>query len=265
MKIGFIGGGKMAEAIISALIGSKTVGASEIFASDLSADRRSYLKKQFGINAYSRNEVIPGMADVIFLSIKPQQFDEVAAELAGKVTGQHLVISILAGKKTSNIEALLPAARVIRVMPNMACQVTEGMSVLCCGRLATHTDKTTAVKVLESCGRVLELTEDKFDAVTALSGSGPAFFAYVLNKMVEAAVQEGLEQADALLLAEQTMRGTAKFLLEKETTPADLIKSVASAKGTTAAGLEVLDKSDIAVVLADTIKAAARRSRELAG
>lgn len=265
MKIGFIGAGNMAEAIITSLITTRTMGASEIFASDVSQDRRQALKKQHGINVYSRNDVLPGMADILFLSVKPQHIQEVAGEIADKITEHHLVISILAGKTTAVLERLLPVARVIRVMPNMPVQVFEGMSVFCAGQRATHADKATAAKLLGCFGKVIELTEDKFDAVTALSGSGPAFFAYLLDKMVTAAVEEGLARKDALLLAEQTMLGSAKLLLERGTDPVDLIKTVASARGTTAAGLEVLDKSDISSVLNSTIKAAARRSRELAG
>ena len=263
MKIGFIGAGKMAEAIMAALLKSKVAAAHEVFASDVSEERRKLLRTRYGINIYSENAAIPESAEVLILAVKPQQLDTVLTELAPRITSEHLVISIAAGKKVQGIELLLAEARVIRVMPNMACLVAEAMSVFCMGSKATAADSTTATKLLSCFGKVMELPEDKFDAVTALSGSGPAFLAYLLNGMVDAGVQEGLDRGDALLLAEQTMLGTAKLLIEKGIAPQELISSVASAKGTTAAGLSVLEKSDILTVLRKTINAAAERSKEL--
>jgi pyrroline-5-carboxylate reductase len=212
---------------------------------------------------YSKNAVIPGSAETLVLAVKPQQLDAVLTELASLITADHLVISIAAGKKLAGIESLLPSARVIRVMPNLACLVAEGMSVLCPGSKATPADIATATKLLSCFGKVLELPEEKFDAVTALSGSGPAFLTYLLNGLVAAGVEEGLTRQDALLLAEQTMLGTAKILIEKGTDPQELIQSVTSAKGTTAAGLAVMENSDILAVLRKTIGAAADRSKEL--
>jgi pyrroline-5-carboxylate reductase len=124
-------------------------------------------------------------------------------------------------------------------------------------------DRVTAKKLLSAFGRVLELPERQFDAVTSLSGSGPAFFAYLLDKMTEAAVKEGLKRNDALLLAEQTMKGTARLLMEKSITPKELVDSVSSAKGTTVAGLAVLKRSKIGDILQRTLHAATERSKEL--
>ena len=137
------------------------------------------------------------------------------------------------------------------------------MSVYCAASTATADDRKTAATLLSCFGKVLELSEETLDAVTAVSGSGPAFFTYLMDKIAEAGVKEGLTRADALLLAEQTMMGTAKLLMENKTDPQELIKSVASAKGTTAAGLAVLEKSAVGAILQKTIAAAAQRSREL--
>jgi pyrroline-5-carboxylate reductase len=263
MKIGFVGAGKMAEAMISSFLARKVLAAHMIFASDISTERRSILKRLYNINVYSNNSIIPAMAEVIFLSIKPQQMGDVLTEMAPAITDKHLVISIAAGRKISAIQELLPRARCIRVMPNLASLVSEGMSVFCPGSSATAEDKRTAMKLLSCFGKVLELPEEKFDAVTAVSGSGPAFFAYLLNAIADAGVKQGLSKADALLLAEQTMLGTAKLLIEKKLDPQELIKSVTSAKGTTAAGLAILEKSSVSSVLCKTIIAAAERSREL--
>jgi pyrroline-5-carboxylate reductase len=263
MKIGFIGCGRMAEAIISSLISSRIVGAHQVSASDISKERREEVKARHGINLYTRNNLIPEIAEVLFLAVKPQQLGSVLEGIAGQVTDKHLVISIAAGKAVSFVESALPAARVIRVMPNLPCTVGEGMSVFCAGSKATPTDKQKTEKLLGSFGKVLQLPEEAFDAVTAMSGSGPAFFTYYLAKMVSAGVKAGLRREDALLLAEQTMLGTSKLLISKGTRPEDLIEAVASSKGTTAAGLDVLRSSDLHEIVNKTIEAAANRSREL--
>lgn len=263
MKTGFVGAGKMAEAIIASLLGSKTLEAHEIFASDINADRREELKKKYGINVYSKNSLTVAAAEVVFLSVKPQDVDAVLMEIASDIAEKHLVVSIVAGRHVSSIEAALPSARVIRVMPNLASLVSEGMSVFCLGGKATPSDKTSVAKLFSCLGKALELPEHQFDAVTALSGSGPAFLSYLLEGMAQAATEQGLRREDALLLAEQTMLGTSRLLMEHNTDPMDLIKSVASAKGTTAAGMAVLEQSPIFDILRGTIQAAAERSREL--
>jgi len=265
MKVGFIGGGKMAEAIVAALLASKTCKAHEISAGDLSADRRKALKRRFGINVYSKNFSVVEAAPTIVLAVKPQNFPDVLAELAPDLGAKHLVVSIAAGKTLAGIQTALGSDRVVRVMPNLACQVAEGVSAFCAGAGATRRDKETVEKLLASFGKVVELPEDRFDAVTAVSGSGPAFFTYVLQSIVEGGVEAGLDRDVAVLLAEQTMLGTSKLLLENGMDPEALIKAVTSPQGTTAAGLAVLEKSDVADVMRRTIRAAADRSRELSG
>ncbi|MFC1497107.1 pyrroline-5-carboxylate reductase [Verrucomicrobiota bacterium] len=263
MKIGFIGAGKMAEAIIAALINSKLFVPHQIFAGDVSSERRKLLKRRYGINTYSNNNAIPGMAEIIFLSVKPQQLVDVLNEISGGVNKRHLVISIAAGKKISFIQSLFSTARIARVMPNLACLVSEAMSVFCVGKTATVSDKKTVTRILSCFGKVAELPESRFDTVTALSGSGPAFFTYFLESMVNAGTKEGLSRKDALALAVQTMLGTSKLLMEKKIDPEELIMSVTSEKGTTAAGLEVMENSELSKIVCKTIKAAAKRSKEL--
>lgn len=263
MKISFIGSGKMAEAIVASLIRAKVASPSEIFASDASEDRRKAIKKDYGVNTYASNALVAGMGNVIFLAVKPQQLDAVLAEIAPSVTREHLVISIAAGKRLARIEELLPEARVIRVMPNIACLVSEGMSVLCAGGRVQPADRVIARKLLGSVGRVLELPEDQFDAVTALSGSGPAFFAWIAGQAADAGAGIGLTREDALTLAAQTMLGTARLILEKPMSPAELVAAVSSPNGTTVEGLKVLTASTVGAVLTETLNAAARRSREL--
>ena len=262
MKVGIIGTGKMAEAIIAALLKGGRATAAEIIACDIDGQRRAAIKRQFGVSASADNAEVAA-APTIFVAVKPHHLEEALGPAAAALTARHLILSIAAGKRLAGIEALLPRARVIRVMPNLATLVGEGMSAFCLGKSATAADRATAVDLLSAFGDVLELPEDQLDAVTAVSGSGPAFFAYLLERVADAGAAEGLARADALRLALQTMLGTARLLIAHGTAPADLIKSVATPRGTTAAGLAVLEASGVAAALRDTIAAAARRSREL--
>lgn len=263
MKISFAGGGKMAEAMIAAMISSRKVVSHEIFACDVDPRRRDLLKKKYGINVYSSNRIAVADSDIVFLAVKPQVLLDVLGEIAGDVTKKHIVVSIAAGKKIASIEGVLEGAKVVRVMPNIACLAGEGMSVYCGGSRVSRRDKDIVAELLGCFGRVLELKEDMFDAVTAISGSGPAFFAHLALCMVDAGAAEGLEREDAMLLVQQTMLGTSRLLLEKGMAPEELIKAVTSAKGTTEAGLKVLQKPSVASAISRTVKAAAGRSRQL--
>jgi pyrroline-5-carboxylate reductase len=263
VRVGFIGGGAMAEAILAALARAGQVRADAMAVSDSSPARRRALKRDYTAAVLPDNSAVARAAAVLFLAVKPQQLGAVLDEIAPVLAARTLVISIAAGKTLAFLEDRLPGARVIRVMPNLPAQVGDGMSVFCAGRRARPADRKTARALLGSFGRVLELPEARFDAVTALSGSGPAFFAYLLDALAEGGVAEGLSRKDALVLAEQTMLGTARLLMERGTDPRDLIEAVTSAKGTTAAGRAVLERSATARTLMRTIRAAARRSRAL--
>ena len=262
-KIGFIGAGKMAEAMMSALLTSHEVHADNLTACDIQEDRRTLLRHNLGIHMHAKPGPVIKASDILFLAVKPQSLVEALTPVADAIQSRHLVISIVAGKTTAFLEGLLPAARVIRVMPNLPCVVNASVSAFCLGSRTTGRDGLLATQLLGSFGKVLEIREEQFDAVTALSGSGPAFFAYLMDCMVDAAVGIGMDRDDALRMAEYTMFGTGKMLVEKGMSPSDLIASVSSAKGTTVDGLSVLAASDVRDVLAETVKAAARRSREL--
>ncbi len=264
MKIGFIGGGKMAEAIAASLLDAHMVEAGDVIVSDISVERRDVLAAQYGIAVTDSNLTVVSESDTVVLAVKPQDLDAVLEGVASGMADK-LAVSIAAGKPLSYFEALLPGARVVRVMPNLACQVGEGMSAYCGGSSATAADLELVAGILGCAGQTLELPESLFDVVTALSGSGPAFFAYALKSLADGAVREGMEPDAALMLAEQTMLGTAKVLMEKGVEPSDFMAQVASKGGTTAAGLAVLEDSSVATVLESTIKAAADRSRELRG
>lgn len=262
MRTGFIGAGKMAEALLAGLLARRICRTDEILVSDVAIGRLDVMRTQYGVQALQDNAETVRRSEAVVLAVKPQELEHVLAGVSAMTAGK-LVISIAAGKRLSFFEERLPGARVVRVMPNLACQVGQGMSVLCGGTRATDADLALVRVMFESCGRVARQAESQFDTVTALSGSGPAFFAYMVNALAEAAAARGMEAETALELGLQTMLGTAAVMLQKGTSPADFMAAVASKGGTTAAGLEVLDGSDVHTVLGKVLAAAADRSKAL--
>ncbi len=265
MKVGFIGGGKMGEAILSDLIRSEMVEKSEVYVAEPDNARRNQIAESYGVNVFEKAGDIMSSVDVVFLAIKPQIMDSVLKEIVGFVQMDQIFISIAAGKTLANIEELLPSSKIARVMPNLAASVSESMNVFCVGSDFSTTDKALVESMLKCFGKVLELPEDQFDAVTAISGSGPAFMAHLLHLMIDGAVALGLSEADAALLAKQTMLGTAKVLVNSDIEISDFIESVCSKGGTTAAGMEIMRSESLAKPIARTLQAAASRSAELRG
>lgn len=262
--IGFLGAGKMGEAILASLIRSQQVAPRQILACDMMTELRAQVKHRYHVQVTAYPQALPAACDVIFLAVKPQDLDGVLATLAPEFTKRHLLISIAAGKTVKRLEELSGGcARVVRVMPNLNVRVGAGMCVFTLGAKARATDRKLVTRLLGSCGEVLELDECHFDSVTALSGSGPAFFAFVMQAMADAAEGLGLPAAAARLLANQTMLGTAEYLRKTQQEPKAFIQAVCSPKGTTAAGMAVLEKSTVRTALGRTIKAAARRSQAL--
>jgi len=264
MKVGFLGAGKMAEAVASALVQAGLCDPWDVIACDTSKERRDLMAKQYQVSVTDCPGEAVKACNVLVLGVKPQDLDALLVDIKKQLTAKHLLISIAAGK---TLAALKKAAgtkpRIVRVMPNLALMEEEGMSVYCAATNAKPADKRFVAQMFGSAGAVLELPEKHFDAVTALSGSGPAFFAYMLNAMVEAAIALKLPSDAARLLAEQTLIGTGIYLQNTGRDVGEFIKAVASPKGTTAAGLAVLEKSSIKTILAKTLTAAAERSAEL--
>lgn len=266
MTVGFIGLGKMADAVLGGLLTAGLVEPWQVTACEKVPARRDEIAKLRKIIFVETAAEVVKHAQVVVLAVKPQDLEGVLAEIKPALKASTLIVSIAAGKTLGYLQKQLgPTVRIARVMPNLPLTVGLGMSAFCLGKAAKATDKTTVRKMLACAGEVAELPEKQFDAVTALSGSGPAFFTYVLMGLTTAAVKAGLDKKLAPLFAVQTMLGTSMVLLETGIAPNDFIKAVASPKGTTEAGLNVLKASDIAAVLANTIKAAADRSRELRG
>lgn len=256
-KIGFIGAGKMAEALVKTILNNKIT--DNIVTSDIDNNRLSYIKKELNIKTTNSNKEVLE-ADIIFLAVKPQVIDSVLDEI--KETNK-LVVSIAAGITLGYLESKLKKARVVRVMPNTPCLVGEMAAGFSLGKKVEDEDVKIIEEILNSAGKAYLLEEELLDAVTALSGSGPAFIAYLLEGLIEAGIKEGLGKDIATELALQTCKGTAKLLQETGMTPKELIGMVSSPGGTTMEGMKVLKKSDITNTLNKTIEAATRRSKEL--
>ena len=255
--ISFIGAGKMAAALISCIYKNNY----NIIASDKNSKNLANLKK-FKVKTTSNNNEAARNSDIVFICVKPQDIDSVLDELKGIVKNQ-LIVSIAAGIKLSYLESKLKNKRIIRVMPNINCLAGEMAAGFSAGKLATKSDIDSVLKILNSAGTVFLLKEDLLDAVTAVSGSGPAFFAYFIQAFAEAGIKNGLPKEIAFRLAAQTALGTGKLLTKMNLSPEELINMVASKKGTTVAGLDVLKKNNVNKILRKTIDAAVKRSREL--
>lgn len=259
-KLAFIGTGKMATALISCIYNKKFI--KSIIASDKNQKNLDNIKKQFKIKTTKDNKEAVKNSDIIFICVKPQDIDEVLNEIKSTIKNQ-LIVSIAAGVKLKHLESILNRKRIIRVMPNINCLVGEMAAGFSAGKYATKDDINNVLEILKSAGIVFLLKEDLMDAVTAISGSGPAFFAYFIKAFEEAGVKNGLPKETAFKLAAQTALGTAKLLIKKEVSPEEIIEMVASKKGTTFAGLQVLKKHKVKNIIIKTINAAFKRGEEL--
>jgi pyrroline-5-carboxylate reductase len=264
--LGIIGAGNMAEAIVRGLIKSNKIEAGRIVVADVSAERRRIFETQLHVAAGEDNSAVARQARVLLLSVKPQQMAAALAGLAGALSERTLIISIAAAIGTGFIEQTLgggKAWRVVRAMPNTPMLLGAGTAAICPGAHATAADMAEARGLFESAAVVIETTEDKMDAVTAVSGSGPAYFFYMTEKLIEAGVQLGLSSEEARKLAAQTALGAARMLVESGQEPAVLRRNVTSPGGTTAAAIAHLDAAGWPAAFVEAVKAAARRSGEL--
>ena len=257
--IGFIGGGNRAEAMISGMLRSNL---KDISVSEPRQERREYLEYAYHVQTTPNNSDVVRQCTIIILAVKPQNMDDVTAEIAGTVSNDTVIVSIAAGVTLSYLTARLKTSRIIRVMPNTPALVQEGMSVLALSEGIPDPQLAFVRDIFLSFGKVLILPEKYLDAVTALSGSGPAFIALFVEAMIEAGIQMGLTEENALELTRQTLLGTAK-LLETGIPPAKLREMVTSPGGTTAAGLNVFEEKDFHGLISLVIKAATERSKEL--
>ncbi len=263
-KIGFFGAGKMAEGILAAASLAKDFDPKSVLMAEKLPARAQELAKKYGVRTTPDAVDVAKAAPLIFLSVRPQDLAALAAQVKPFLTKKTLVVSIAAGKSLATLKKMLGKdVRLVRVMPNLALRAKEGMCAICAARNATPADVRKVAKILDGAGRTVVLAERNFDAVTALSGSGPAFFAFMEQAMAEGGQALGLPADAARLLAEQTMLGTAAYLRQSGADLEAFINGVATPGGTTAAGMDVLRASDFKTVVAQTLKAAAARSAEL--
>ena len=263
-KLGFIGAGNMAWAIASGVVESGLYQGGQIIASDISSDRRRLFAEKLQAKVTDDNSLIASEAEIVILAIKPQQAHEVLAPLAGKIGLGQLVVSIMAGVATRKIEQILAGeVAVVRVMPNLALSVGAGMTAIAAGSRANKEHVKFVEQIFRSGGQTLVVDEEQMHAVTAVSGSGPAYFFYFVEAMIRAGIEAGLSDEQAQVLAKQTLLGAAKTLLNRSEEPGELRRQVTSKGGTTAAALEVMETSELDKVIIRAVLAADKRSKEL--
>lgn len=264
-KIGFIGGGNMAEALIKGLLASG-FPVDRVMASEPSELRREHLAEEFGIELTIDNTELMNKCEIVVLSIKPQIVEEVLAEVSSAYSEEKLLVSILAGVSCTQIEKHFSGnPRVVRVMPNTPALVGEGASAICRGHNSTKEDLDLVKQLFESVGKVQVIDERQMDAATGLSGSGPAYIYTVIEALADGGVREGLRRDVAHALAVQTVVGAALMVRETGEHPAILRDRVCSPGGTAITGVSTLEKKGLRTTLMEAVSAAANRSRELGG
>ena len=264
IQLGFLGAGNMAEAIARGILGAGVLRAEEILAADPDERRRTLFQNELGVAAHAQNETVVAGAPTILVAVKPQQFDKALAPLGSRFGPAKLILSICAGVSTAHVEKTVAAGtRVVRAMPNTPMLVGRGVTALCAGRYARPDDVALAERFLGAAGEVLRVPENLMDAVTAVSGSGPAYFFYLAELLAAAGVEVGLSETDARRLARLTFEGAAKLLAESGEEPEELRQKVASPGGTTEAAIKTFDALGLKQTVADAVRAARDRGREL--
>jgi pyrroline-5-carboxylate reductase len=261
--IGFLGAGNMATALIEGLLHAGVL-PHRIAASDVKTERLEQLNETQGIRTMRDNRALLRESDVVVLSVKPQVIDRVLTEIGSEVQKDHLLISVAAGVPIDALEARLPAgSRVVRAMPNTPATVQAGATAIAGGAHASEDDLRVARELFEAVGRVVALDESLLDAVTGLSGSGPAYVMLIIEALADGGVKVGLHRDTALLLAAQTVFGSAKLLLDTGEHPGRLKDMVTSPGGTAIAGLHTLESGALRKTLIDAVEVATKRAAEL--
>ncbi|MCP4273601.1 MAG: pyrroline-5-carboxylate reductase [Gammaproteobacteria bacterium] len=263
-RIGFIGGGKMAEALIKGVLRAKLSSADKIIVSDVDKKRCQILVEETGINTIQENDKIISDADIIILAIKPNVMGKILEELKSNITSKHIIVSIAAGIPLDFIESFLnEGCRAIRVMPNTPCLVGETAAAYALGKSATVNDGELVGQILSAVGKSFLLEEKQLDAVTGLSGSGPAFIYMVIEALTDGGVKMGLPRDVSTKLAAQTAFGAAKMVLEAGMHIGELKDSVTSPGGTTIEGLHALEKGGVRDALINAVEVATKKSKRL--
>lgn len=264
-KIGIIGTGNMGEALISGLVYSRSSVPENIICSDIRKEKLKYIKEEYGVVTKKSNIDVAKASEIIIYAVKPQIMAAIMRETAECLDMNKLIISIAAGVPMAAIEAYLnKELRLIRVMPNIAASVKESATAIAAGKNASKNDIRIAKAIFDSVGTSIFIEENiLMDAITGLSGSGPAYIFIIVDAMADAGVKMGLSRDDALLLSIQTVLGAAKLLKETKAHPGQLKDKVTSPGGTAIAGIHTLEKGGLRTTLINAVEAATSRSKEL--
>jgi pyrroline-5-carboxylate reductase len=264
-KVAIVGGGRIGEALLSGLLSSGWRNADEIAVSDRREERLAELRERYGVEATTSNEAAVSGAGLVVVAVKPQDIDTLLGEIGAFLEPSQTVVSVAAAITTRRIEArLADGVPVVRAMPNSPATVHEGMAGICAGAHAGDEHLALAEEALAHLGRVVRVPESWMDAITAVSGSGPAYFALLAEAMIEAGILLGLSREISTTLVVQTMFGTAKQLRDEGMHPVELRESVTSPGGTTIAAIRELEQAGVRAAFLNAIQAAMDRSRELA-
>jgi pyrroline-5-carboxylate reductase len=264
MKTAFIGGGNMGEAMLSSLLSRKICTPADISVSDVSNERRDYLKQRYEVTVTESNRDAASGKDIVVLAIKPQNMTEVMSSLKGYLKPEQLVISIAAGTKIGTLSEGLEHRRIVRVMPNTPAQVGSGMSGWTATPEVTAEQRESVKAILGAMGEEIYFDDEKYlDMVTAVSASGPAYFFLMAESMIDAAKAIGLSQEEAEKLVSQTMLGAAQMVKESGKAPSTLRENVTSRGGTTERALAVFNDGGFNELVKRAIEAAYARAREM--
>ncbi len=266
MKIAFIGGGNMGEAMLSAILGKGLAAAESVTVSDISQSRRQHLKREYGISVMNNEQLASKQGEIVVLAIKPQNLTEVMAGLSGRLKPTQLVLSILAGTRIGTLCAGLDHERIVRVMPNTPAQIGEGVSVWTATAAVTGQQKRWTGSILGAMGKEIYVDDEKYiDMATAVSGSGPAYFFLFVESLVAAARQIGLADDIAQELVLETMLGSGSFLRKSGKSPVELRRMVTSPGGTTSEALDVFQKGKFDELVKQAVTAAYNKAERLGG
>lgn len=264
MKLGFIGTGNMASAIMGGIIRNEVIPAEEIIGADLFAPGRERVKSQFGIHVTDSNKEVAQKAEVIILSVKPQFYADVIEGIKDVITDRHLIITIAPGKTLAWVEEQFgKPVKIIRTMPNTPAMVGEGMTAVCKNKYVTEEEMEEALKILGSFGKAEVIPERLMDAVVSVSGSSPAYVFVLIEAMADAAVSGGMPRAQAYKFAAQAVMGSAKMVLETGKHPAELKDMVCSPAGTTIEAVRVLEERGFRSAVIEAMKICEEISKSL--
>ncbi len=262
IKLGVIGCGKMASAILGGVYNNQFIKSQNIFVFDINDKSSTDLASKYDFNKTDSIENLLNKVDVLFLAVKPFVINEVLEEIKKNYKNQ-LILSILAGVKLEKYNSILKNAKIIRIMPNTPALVNCGASALCRGKKVEDAEFNFAFDLMKNCGKAIKTTEDKIDIITALSGSGPAFYYKIIDLMAQSAQKLGLNYEQAILLSAQTALGSAKMVLENNFDINQLIKNVTTPGGCTEVGNNVLNESEIDKIIDKTIQDTMQKAIEL--